>query len=107
MLFRSVNCDDIIDLRTSGELNKLDMTASDLASGWEFMVANKLLPPTWELATCLIKNKCAGLITPSFARNAPAGAANLVLWKWSENLPHQVKLIDDHHLLPKDQSSWT
>ena len=101
-----INCDDLVDFNNSDELRALDMSLSDLACGWELMAANKLLPPTWGLSMHLIEQGHAGIITPSFARNAPQDARNLVLWDWGENLPHQVILIDDNDLLPKNSLSW-
>lgn len=102
----NVDCDDIVDLRDSAELESLAIEASDLATGWELMAAKKLLPPTWALSMHLMENLVAGIIVPSYARNAPVGGVNLILWDWHSNAPHKVTLIDDNQRLPKDRSSW-
>jgi RES domain-containing protein len=43
---------------------------------------------------------------PSFASNATAKDVNVVFWDWGPGLPHQVRVIDDDHRLPKDTSGW-
>jgi RES domain-containing protein len=48
----------------------------------------------------------AGIIVRSFAIGATDADVNVVFWKWSDALPHQVKVIDDGGRLPKDGSSW-
>ncbi len=101
-----IDSDDIVDINDTDELVKLGISVVELNCAWELLAAEKKLPPTWALSICLMDNNYAGIITPSFARNAPKGANNLVLWDWGDTLPHQVKLIDDQHRLPKDQSSW-
>ena len=53
----------------------------------------------------LIKNNKAGIVVPSFSPFASKDMKNLVLWKWGDSA-HQIKVIDDHHQLPKNQNSW-
>lgn len=51
--------------------------------------------PTQKLAEAAIVHGYAGIITPSYARGAPADALNLVLWDWEGRLT----LVDDHDRL--------
>ncbi len=43
----------------------------------------------------------AGVIVQSFAVGAITSDVNVIFWKWSDTLPHQVKVIDDGERLPK------
>ncbi len=51
--------------------------------------------PTQNLGARLMKDGFAGIIVPSYAKGAPAGAANLVLWRWNEGGDCMVRVIDD------------
>lgn len=42
----------------------------------------------------------------SFAPGSTAGNHNLALWKWSERLPHQVRVHNPGKRLRKDGRSW-
>jgi RES domain-containing protein len=101
-----VNCTDIIDLTNVDEQSRLHASHDVLACPWEMLLALKQTPPTWQLAERLIAGGTAGIIAPSYARNAPDLGKNLVLWQWSDMPPHQILLIDDYSLLPKNQDSW-
>jgi RES domain-containing protein len=54
----------------------------------------------------LVAAGCAGIIVPSFAKGAVAADINVVFWRWASDLPHQVRVIDDDHRLPRDARSW-
>jgi len=101
-----VDCADIINLTEAHEQAQLKITDEVLANPWEMHLALKQTPPSWQLVERLITVGAAGIIVPSYARNAPDLGKNLVLWQWSDSPPHQVLLIDDHNRLPKNQDSW-
>jgi RES domain-containing protein len=101
-----IDCDDLLDLGDSNQRKKAGITQSEMECAWELMIAMKQKPPTWLMAERLITSGVSGIISPSYAKNAPAGGQNIVLWKWSDHLPYQVKLIDDDDRLPKNQDSW-
>jgi RES domain-containing protein len=101
-----VDCADILDLTEAHERDRLKITLETLANPWEMHLALKQTPPTWQLAERLIQAGDAGIIVPSYARNAPEQGKNLVLWQWSNLPPHQILLIDDDNRLPKNQDSW-
>jgi RES domain-containing protein len=48
----------------------------------------------------------ARVVLPSFAPGAGAADVNVVFWRWSDRLPHRVRVVDDWDRLPKDDSSW-
>lgn len=58
--------------------------------------------PTQAFARRLIAAGFAGLRVSSFARTAPPGGLNLVLWRWGPDLPARVGLNDtDGRLNPQ------
>lgn len=76
-----------------------------MACDFRYLKEKKQIPPTWKMVDFLIKNNKAGIVVPSFAPFASKDMKNLVLWKWGDSA-HQIKVIDDHHQLPKNQNSW-
>jgi RES domain-containing protein len=58
------------------------------------------------LARRLITRGIAGILVPSFAPGATPGDDNLVLWDWSNRLPHRVTVFDPTGRLPRNQRSW-
>jgi RES domain-containing protein len=90
-----VDCEDILDLRTDSAYASVGASFADLACAWEDLAALKQEVPSWALQTGLCAKSVAAILVPSFAPAAPAGAYNMVFWKWSEDLPHSVKVVDD------------
>ncbi len=103
----NLNCDDILDLTDAHSRDIAKITLDELGCAWESIANGGATPPTWSLSNRLITDGYAGVIAPSFATNAPPEGVNIILWDWSESLPHQVLLIDDDSRLPADQSSWS
>ena len=101
-----VACDDIADLRTAATRDKESVLLDDLACPWFAMLAAGEEPPSWEVARRLFGEGNAGILVPSFASGATGDDHNLVLWRWDENRPHQVRVFDPSGRLPKDQLSW-
>lgn len=81
-------------------------TPADLACAWEDIADRGGRPPGWLLAGRLIAAGHAGIVVPSFVAGAGPDDRNLVLWKWSAEPPHRVRVVDDHARLPKDDRSW-
>ena len=100
-----VACDDIADLRTVESRAEHSVQMEDLACGWFALLAAGKEPPTWEIVRRLHSEGKAGILVPSFAPGATAEDHNLVLWRWDENPPHQVRVFDPSGRLPKDQLS--
>jgi RES domain-containing protein len=101
-----VDCEDIIDLTDRLECERLSVAPADLACPWEDMASKGDDPPSWILARRQIAMKTAGIKVQSFALGASSTDVNIVLWRWSDEWPHQIRVVDDHDRLPKDDASW-
>jgi RES domain-containing protein len=101
-----VDCDNIADLNNSGVQLILGCTPDELGCAWEDMADQSREPPTWLLADRLQTNGVAGLLVRSFAPGCSENNCNLVLWQWSQTVPHSVQVIDDLSRLPKTRDSW-
>jgi RES domain-containing protein len=96
-----VDCTGIVDLGDSQVLSALDVSHEDLGCAWEDLQSRSQTPRTHALAMDLISQGISGVIVTSFAPGAPAAARNLVLWRWQRDLPHRVRVIDDHGRLTR------
>ena len=101
-----VDCDDIVDLTSSSERDRLNVTEAEMACPWEDILARGGEPPSWNLSQRLIGDGIAGAIVRSYAAGATINDINVVFWRWSENPPHQVVVVDDFERLPRDDASW-
>lgn len=101
-----VDCTDIADLSDEDGRRDLGVAMADLACAWEDLAARGVEPPSWHLARRLISDGYAGIIVPSFALGAGPIDRNIVFWRWSDELPHKVLVIDDEARLPRDERSW-
>jgi RES domain-containing protein len=101
-----VDCEAVEDLRDVATCKRLGVAADDLSCGWLSLAASGDDPPTWALARRLIADGVAGIVTPSFAPGANPSDANLVLWRWGPDLPHQVRVHDPDGRLPQNDRSW-
>ena len=101
-----VDCDDIADLRTHAGRTRHGVTLADMSCPWAGDLADGRDPPSWAIARRLIAEGGAGVLVPSFALGANPEDQNLVLWDWSGDLPHQVRVFDPSGRLPKNQLSW-
>jgi RES domain-containing protein len=101
-----VDCDDIVDLRTTGNRIAAGVEDADLACAWMLLASGGVEPPSWKLARDLIGVGKAGILVPSYAVGASTDEFNLVLWDWGPLLPHRVQVYDPSGRLPKNQLSW-
>ena len=101
-----VACEDIVDLRTAEARAEHAVGFEDMACPWFALLADGKEPPSWEIARRLHGEGKAGILVPSFAPGATKEDHNLVLWRWSDQPPHQVQVFDPSGRLPKDQLSW-
>jgi RES domain-containing protein len=102
-----IDCEDVVDLRGEKARRAARTSCEDMACGWFADAAAGREPASWRLARRLIAEGAAGLIAPSFAAGAGAGDVNLVLWDWSDRLPHRLTVFDPTGRLPKSQLSWS
>lgn len=101
-----VDCADVVDISDAKVKSSLDYTPAELGCAWEDMADKNLEPPTWLLADRLQTYSIAGLLVRSFAPGCSENNRNLVLWQWSNTVPHSVQVIDDLSRLPKTRDSW-
>ena len=101
-----VACADIVDLRTQAGRRKNAVRFDDMACPWFALLTGNKEPPSWAIARRLYDEGKAGILVPSFAPGATDKDHNLVLWRWGEEPPHQIRVFDPSGRLPKDQLSW-
>ena len=101
-----VDCADMIDLMDEDVRREQGIAINDLACPWEDLASRGLQPPSWRIARTLMAAGAAGLVAPSFAPGAGAADQNVVFWRWGNDPPHRVDLIDDEARLPRDGRSW-
>lgn len=101
-----LSCERVADLTDPRVLAAAGVEAKTLAGPWEALASQGLRPPTWDLAEVLIDAGIEGAVIPSFAPGTGAVDINPVLWRWSEDGPCRVQVIDDFGRLPKDNASW-
>ena len=101
-----VEAQPIVDLTDQAALRAVGVTGSDLACPWKrIALIDKERPPTWDLASRLVAQGVAGVLTPSIRARR---GVNLVLWRWNEDGPGSPRVValDPLGDLPLDQSSW-
>jgi RES domain-containing protein len=101
----AVDCEDVEDLTSAATRTRLHVDLAALNCGWQLLASTGRRVPSWEVAERL-RRTAAGIIVPSFAHGASADCKNLVLWRWSDALPYQVKVFDPKGGLPRDASAW-
>ena len=101
-----VDCEDILDLTDATTLAAHAVAMADLACPWKDLSTRGIEPPSWKIAKRLVASGTAGIIVPSFATGAASTNCNVVFWDWAAEPPHQVRVIDDEHRLPRDPRSW-
>lgn len=101
-----VDCEAVVDLTSALERARLGVTEAEMACPWEDIFARGGEPPSWTMSQRLIGEGIAGAIVPSYAAGATASDVNVVFWRSSDSLPHQVVVVDDFERLPKDDASW-
>lgn len=101
-----VDCEDIVDLRTTADQQAAGIEIEDMACAWMGLLVDGKRPPSWAIHDRLIGQGTAGILVPSFAPGADDGDQNLVLWRWGKDLPHRVNVNDPSGRLPHNQLSW-
>ena len=101
-----VDCEDIADLRTARSRNALAVSMLDMQCPWMLHLADGTEPPSWTIARRLMADGFSGVLVPSFAPGASSSDGNLVLWRWSDRPPHQVRVHDPAGRLPRSPASW-
>ena len=86
---------DALDSRNLRAVTDAQLRCPD----WELIMNRGAVPASQALADRLIAAGYVGIRVRSFAIGSNADDLNLVLWRWSDNLPSRVALIDDEHRL--------
>lgn len=102
----AVDCADIIDLTAERVRKSKGVSPDALACAWLLLQEAGKPIPSQAIADRLIAEGAAGILVRSVAPGSTAANTNLVLWRWSDKLPHQVRVHDPGKRLPKDGSSW-
>jgi RES domain-containing protein len=101
-----VDCEDIADLTDENECRQLGIGLDIMGAAWATALSENRRPASWAIYDKL-SSSFAGILVPSFANRVGPSVTNLVLWDWSAEPPHRVKVIDPNGRLPKNQKSWT
>lgn len=101
-----VDCADIVDLTSAAVRRAKRIVPEQLGCGWLALQQEKRPLPSQLIAARLIADGAAGILVRSFAPGSTENNINLVLWRWSDKLPHKVRVHDPDRRLPKDGRSW-
>jgi RES domain-containing protein len=102
-----VDCEPVADLSSDEGRAEHKVSLEALACPWKALALAGKSVPSHSVARRLERRGFAGAIVPSFFPGARPSDRNLVLWKWSDRLPHLVRVHDPDGRLPRDKSSWT
>ena len=102
----TVHCDDIIDLTQARVRRSLKIPEADLACAWLLLQEERKPVPSQDIAARLIAQGAAGILVRSYAPGSTADNHNLILWKWSDDLPHRIRVHDPDGKVPKNVKSW-
>jgi RES domain-containing protein len=92
----------LFDSRDAALLTTEGMDATALADpGWRDQMRSDGEAGTQAFARRLIAAGYNGLLVRSFAVGATSDDLNLVLWRWTDTLPHRLMLIDDEGRLSR------
>jgi RES domain-containing protein len=95
-----IDCEDIFDPSDIESAVRYGIGAEDLGcSDWFAEMTAGRTPRSQEVAEELFNIGFAGMIYPSFVRNAPIGSRNIVLWQWGGEKPYMVKALDPEGVL--------
>lgn len=101
-----VDCEDVVDLTSGAERTRLGITEDELRCPWEDLSTRGLTPPSWSLTRRLIGADAAGIVVQSCAPGVTVADINVVFWRWTDDPPHRVQVVDDFGRMPKDDASW-
>jgi RES domain-containing protein len=97
-----VDCAGIIDLSTHAARAEAGVALDDMACAWMDDISSNKKPASWSLHARFAKS-AAGLLVPSFAHGAAAGATNMALWRWGPDLPRRVMVFDPQERLKRER----
>jgi RES domain-containing protein len=93
----------VFDSRDEAALKPFGMSADGLADpGWRDRMRKDGKAPTQRFAEALVANGFSGLLVRSYAPGTGRDDLNLVLWRWGEDAPARLVLIDDEGRLLRE-----
>ena len=101
-----VHCAKVLDLTESGVRQSVRVALNEMNCAWEEIATRGAEPPSWRMADRLLALGAAAIVVPSFASHASDKDRNLIFWRWRRKKPYLLRVIDDHHRLPKNDRSW-
>ena len=102
----TVHCDDIVDLTQARVRRSFRIAEADLECAWLLLQEERKPVPSHDIAARLIAQGTAGIMVRSYAPGSTADNHNLILWKWSDDLPHRIRVHDPDGKVPKNGKSW-
>lgn len=98
-----VDADPVFDTRDNAERAALKVADSELACpAWEAEMLEGRVSASQRLADRLIEAGYVGMLVRSFAVGTSIDELNLVLWRWGDDQPSRVTLIDDEGRLVRN-----
>ena len=98
-----VDSKPIFDAADTSQCAAFGINETDLCCPtWEREMREGRIPASQIVADRLIAAGFTGTIVPAYYRGAGPGERNLVLWKWGEELPSRVRLVDDEGRLTSE-----
>jgi RES domain-containing protein len=95
-----VDCEAVADLTDADTRKALGIAEAEIACAWLSIQRAGKIAPSQAVAKALRAGGMNGALVPSFVSGIDAGAANLVLWRWSDRLPCKVTVYDPEGRLP-------
>lgn len=90
----------VFDATDAAGLAAHGLDAAALADpGWRDAMRRQGEAPTQRMARLLAAGGYNGLLVRSFSKGAGDDDLNLVLWRWGEDAPSRLELIDDENRL--------
>ena len=91
-----VDAEPVFDATDEAQLRSVHADYSDLACAtWEADMLGGRTPASQALADRLAGLGYVGMLVRSFAIGSQADEANLVMWRWGDQHPVRVELIDE------------
>ena len=103
-----VDAEPVFDALDSSQREAQGVVEEELrCPNWEREMLTGIIPASQRLAGRLIAAGYVGMSVQSFAPGSGTNDLNLVLWRWGNQLPGKVVLVDDEERLSKDSFSGT
>jgi RES domain-containing protein len=101
-----IDCEPIADLSTEAGRAEHGVSITELSCPWLSLMLKGKRVPSQEIARRLEGEGFVGALVPSFVPGARPDDANLVLWRWGNELPTRIRIFDPDGRLPRNRKSW-